>query len=375
MMLAPFLNVVPSTDGTSLFISASGTGQLGGTVSANVSIGGGSRKGHTMTYSDTIQGYVTTQIDPVIGLTPNQNESGDMSITTTLGLASELVQFNRAYIPASTTQDINSIDGNLQLAVVNTDTIDFDTYVVVVPSYGPPGPPPQGHRFVGSVYSARAAGTRLTSDKPMILELAYSNLTLAEADPHTLAIFFWDAFNEQWIDRGGTLFPAQKFVSIATSDFATYALMATPTWRDGFDELSGLDLTQLNNITLGGTPGNRTLILLNSPGSGSAVSQPITPTNAITGWDSLIFTSTVTSPNTTLTVDVLSIDGAEVLTNVASGASLAAIDPAQYPSLRLRVNMASTAAGQTPVLDEWQLNWQGAEYKTYLPVVLKGVSY
>jgi hypothetical protein len=366
---APFLDIVPSSDGTELFIKAGGVGELGGTVYTNIGIGPGCDKGGwTMTYSDTVQAYVTT----VTGFNPEMNAYAPLSITTTLGLDSGTVEFNRDYVPASTSKIIDSRDGNLQLTLVSTDTFTYDTYVAVVPSYASPGPAPLGHRFVGSTYSVRAAGALVETDRPMSLRLYYNEATRAGADPHTLAVFAWDAYHERWDNLGGTLFSTQQYLSVATSRFTTYALMATPSWRDEFDDLSGMDFTQFNNVTWGGSPENRTLVLASASGSGSAVSNPITPTTTFANWSSLTFTSTVDPPTTTLTVDVLSLDGSEVLTDVASGADLAAlVDPAQYPSLRLRANLSSTVAGETPALDQWQLAWQVEEHKVYLPVVVK----
>jgi hypothetical protein len=320
-----------------------------------------------MTYSSTVQAYVTI----VDGFDPQVGASGPINITTTLGLNTGTVDFNRAYVPASTPGTISSIDGYLQLTLVNTDTFPSEAYVLIVPSFAPPGPPPPGHSLVGSAYSVRASGAIVIADKPMSLHLSYNSASLAGADPHTLAIFAWDAANKQWNNLGGTLFSTQQYLSVATSRFTTYALMATPTWRDEFDEFSGLDFSQFNNVTFGGTPGSRTLILASTPGLGSAVSRPITPTATFAGWGSLTFTGLVTPPITTLSLDILRLDNSPVLTNVTNGASLASLDPAQYPALKLRMNMTSMAAGQTPSLEEWQLSWSVGEQKNYLPVLLK----
>lgn len=367
--LAPYLNVVPSQDGTALYISVGGVGTLDGTVFANVGVGPGHHKGgYTMTYSDTVQSYVTT----ATGFTPNSGASGPVSITTTLGLDSGAVNFNRAFIPASTAQTVSSIDGNLQLSLVNPKTIDYDTYIAVVPSYGLPGPLPAGHRLVSSAFSIRAAGALLVTPEPMSLRLYYDDAALAGADPHTLAIFAWDAFHKRWDDLGGTLFSIQQYLSVPTSRFTTYALMSTPAWRDSFDEFSGLDFSQFSNVTLGGTPGDRTLTLANTPGSGSAVTLPITPSADFIGWGGLRFTGVATPPTTNLSVDILRVDGNTVLANVGSGTNLADLSAAQYPALRLRVNLASTTAGQTPALADWQLSWQSIENQwVYLPMILK----
>jgi len=367
--LAPFLDIVPSQDGTALYISAGGVGELEGTVFVNVGVGPGHDKGsYTMVYSDTSRSYVAT----AVGFTPHTGASGPINITTTLGLDSGAVDFNRAYVPASTVQTIGSIDGNLELTLVSTDTITFDTYIAIVPSYGPPGPAPIGHRFVGSVYSARAAGAMVVTARPMNLRLHYDDDALVGADPHTLAIFAWDAYGRRWENLGGRLFYDQQYLSVATSRFTTYALMATPAWRDDFDDFSGLNYpAEVSNVTLNVQSDNRALVLSSEAVTGSAVSRPITPTTTSAGWGALTFTCTVAPPTTTLTVDVLSMNGTELLTNVASGTDLTSIAPTQYPALKLRANLSSTAAGETPALDRWQLTWQVEEHKVYLPMVSK----
>ncbi|MFQ5872675.1 MAG: hypothetical protein ACE5JL_02590 [Dehalococcoidia bacterium] len=364
---APFLDIVPSSEGTELFISAGGVGELGGTIFANVGIGpGGDKRSYTMIYSDTVQAYVAT----AIGFTPRTSTFGSLNITTTLGLDTGLVDFNRAYVPASTTQTIRSVDGNLELSVVTADTITFDRYVVVVPSYGPHGSPPPGHRFVGSIYSVRASGAQPLTDKPMNLQLAYNTTTLVGADPHTLAIFAWDANGKRWDRLGGQLFYDQQYVSVTVRRFATYALIATPTWRDEFDDFSGLNFPdEVSNVTVIPQGEDQALALSSTATNGIAVSKLIMPL-AIDRWGSLIFTRTVDPPTTTLAVDVLSVDGTELLTNVTSGASLAGIDPTQHPSLKLRANLSSTVAGETPALDEWKVTWRVGKH-VYLPVVLK----
>jgi hypothetical protein len=365
---APFLNIVPSDDGNELLISAGNVGEVSGAVFANISLGPGHRKGGTMVYSDTVNGYITT-LTP--GFTPSQGQAGTLNITTSLGLDTGVAEFNRAYIPASTAQLVASEDGNLRLNLF-TDTIPFDTYMVVVPSYAPPGQPPLDHEFVGHSYTVRAAGALLVTDKPMGLRLYYNDTTLAGADPHMLAIFAWDGYYQQWNNLGGDPFFSQQYLATPTSRFTTYVLMATPAWKDEFDDydFSGLNFpAEVSNIERGGTSENGTLILSNGALSGTAISKPIIPPH-LHRWGNLSFNRLVSSPGMTLTVDILSLAGVELMTNVADGASLSALNPIQYPGLKLRANLSSTTPGQTPALDNWQLTWQAKE-SVYLPLVLK----
>jgi excisionase family DNA binding protein len=353
---APYLNAVPSLDGTALFIYIQTATEFRGTVFAHVGIGTGHRPVPcAMVYSDIDKGYVTT----ASGFTPGIDAYGLISITTTLGLDTGVVEFNRDYVPASTPHTLVSQDGKLELEIVSADTISYNTYILVVPSYGPPEPLPSGHRLVGSAYSVRAAGALIETARPMLMRLYYDETTLAGADPHTLAVFRWDAFSQRWKNVGGDHFADGHYLSVATSQFTTYALMATTTWHDAFPNdftLSGMD--EKDNVkwdALGST-----LVLSGTATSGHAVTKPITPAAGISNWGSVIFTGTVALPTQTLTVDVLSLDGSPVMTNVASGTSLANLDPAQYPALKLRVNLTSTVPGQTPSLDDWQLSCQSS---------------
>lgn len=361
--LAPFLHIVPSEDGAELYVTAGGVGQLGGEVAVNLGVGQGCHKGSwTMVYSDTNQTYAAI----VPGLNPSVSAYAPLHITTTLGLGSDLVEFYRAPVPAATTLAIQSRDGHLELRLISTDTIPSDTYVVVVPSYAPPGPVPPGHQLVGNPYSVRAAGALITTTKQMGLSFYYGDLRPTDIDPHMLATFAWYSYYNRWQDLGGVPNPDFNYHSVATNYFTTYALMATPSWRDEFHELSGLK--SLQNVTWRGGADHH-LYLASAPGSGSALSQLITPPAEFAHWDTLTFAATADLPTTTLTVDVLDGEGAIVLAGVESGVDLSNLDAEHYPELVLRVNMTSTVGGETPILDAWRLSWQ--THTVYLPQVIK----
>lgn len=216
----PFLEVVPSQDGTELLISAGGVAQVGGTAFLNLEDGPGhDRGGWTMPYSGTLQAYVAM----ATGFTPSVDTFGQMNITTTLGLATEQVAFARAHVLPSVIEQV-AVD-DMQLSLISPDTLATEAYIAAVRSYAPPGPPPVGHRLVGSAYTTRASGARVASDKPMSLRLAYNEGTLAGADPNSLAIFAWDIATTTWVNLGGQLFVDQQYVTVTTSNFTTFALM------------------------------------------------------------------------------------------------------------------------------------------------------
>jgi hypothetical protein len=316
----------------------------------------------TMTCADSDCGGRLT------GLPTGATVVGQMSVTITLSstqaLESGSLPFIRAYVPALELIDVASPDNLLELTLF-PESLSADTYVFILATSALPGPPPPAHRLVGRPYSVRASGAITLSDRPMALRLAYDSLWLDGATPHNLSIFAWHPFDQRWEEEGGTLFTDQNHLSTPIHRFTTYALMEVPAWRDTFADDSGLSIANGTSPTPEGG-----LILKDNVLSGTTISIPITPTTAIASWDRLVFTHT-SSATTNLRVDVLSLDDSQVLANVASGASLADLDPAQYPGLKLRATLSSTVAGETPVLDQWQLRWQVAERKVYLPVVMK----
>jgi hypothetical protein len=308
-----------------------------------------------MIYSDTLQAYAAN----VEGFTSLTTETGMLNITTTLNLATTDVEYIRPYV---TPMDIRSFSIG-ELSLLWFEALPTEAYLALVPSYAPPGPAPAGHRLIGSTYSIRASGVISATDKPMVLSLGYNAQTLTGADPHTLALFVWNASTGHWDSLGGTPDFDRLVLSASTRPLSSYVLMTTPTWRDDFTDLSGVE--QTDAISRAGLLENR-LVLTSTPGTGSAISVPIIPPDPIVRWGSLTFSRTVDPPTTTLRVDILSLDDTEILTDVASGVDLATIDPIQYPGLKLRVRMASTASGQTPILAQWQLNWVVEEPQVYL---------
>jgi hypothetical protein len=223
----PFLDIVPSSDGTELFIQVSGVGQLGGILFANLDTGPtGHKGGYTMTYSDTSQTHITT----VPGFAPNVGVSGSLSITTTHGLSTGIVGFQREYITEPNEMFV-SVDGRVQFSLVNPNTLPVGTYVVIVPSFAPPGPAPEGYRVVGQSYSVRASGALSTADKPMLVQWFYDPAELSGAAPETLAIFTWDAHQGRWDNLDGELSVDRSYLSASTMRFTTYALMAPITDR------------------------------------------------------------------------------------------------------------------------------------------------
>jgi len=355
------VHAIPSSDGQEAWVWAKVAEGLGTSISGLLcdSVSGSCQ---TMTCAALSCGGTLT------GLPAQRTVEGQLTVTITLtptqSLESGPLSFTRAFMLASELSQAASPDNMLELMLL-PDSLPADTYVLILAASALPGPPPPLHRPVGRPYGIRASGALVLSDEPMALRLAYDTLWLGNATPHNLSIFAWDPFTQTWRESGGTLFTEHNHLSVPVQRFTTYALMEVPAWRDTFADASGLSRIEGTSPTPEGA-----LILSADALTGTAVSIPITPTVANASWGRVVFTHT-TSPTTNLTMDILSLDDSELLTDVASGVSLTSLDPAQYPALKLRANLSSTVAGKTPVLDAWRLEWEMEEHKVYLPVVVR----
>jgi len=105
---------------------------------------------------------------------------------------------------------------------------------------------------------------------------------------------------------------------------------------------------------------------------GTAVSIPLSPID-VRAWQRVLYNAVVPT-NTSLQIDIL--DGATdcaapvLLADVQPGASLAAIDPARYRSLRLRATLRTTDPSLSPALDLWGLRWE-VGVRLHLPLLMR----
>jgi hypothetical protein len=363
---APTIHAVPSGDGESLYIAAGRLGQLAIPVYAHVTVLGPTsyERSHTMTY-DPAEGEYSHTFEGVFSAAMTVEGSIDITttITPTLGSSS----YVRYYVSGTSPVDLHSTDGQVNLHI-SAGGVPTDTYVIIMPTNAPPGDPPPGHRLIGQAYAIRASGALTESLQPMALQIGYETTWLAGADPHTMSLFAWDGGRQQWLDLGGTPLFEWYYLSQTVRRFTTYALMATTTWRDTFDDISGLSERRDVRLAYGGK-----LELASGASSGWAVSVPITPTGDFSAWDQLSYGAVITG-GTALTVSVLDgRTGEELLLDAADGASLAVIDPVAHPSLRLQVTLSADTPGETPSLEEWAISWLPtmARWRIYLPLLIK----
>ena len=175
-----------------------------------------------------------------------------------------------------------------------------------------------------------------------------------------------EAGQKRWANLGGTLFGDRRYLSAATRDLTSYALLSTPVWRDAFDDHAGL--SERSNVVWGGSAEDLALVLAGTEHSGYAVSVPISATSG-TRWESLSYDAAVDPPAQTLTVDLLRPDGTLVRSGVPSGADLSDLETSLYPALKLRANFDATVAGESPLLYGWQLAWRAESHVCYLPLI------
>jgi len=91
--------------------------------------------------------------------------------------------------------------------------------------------------------------------------------------------------------------------------------------------------------------------------SGTSIAT-VEPPNWFDHWGRLAFTGSAPTPETKLTVDVLSETGSLLAANVANGTDLAEIPSvATARGLRLRANLRTTDPTQTPALSDWTVTW------------------
>ncbi|MCG8351754.1 MAG: hypothetical protein MI924_28640 [Chloroflexales bacterium] len=373
LAFAPFLNMAPSSDGTEIRVSAAGVGALGGTLFANfLDIGPGGRKhSYTMTYSDTAQTYFAT----AVGFTPGMDITGTVGLTTTLGLETAEIQFQRAFVTPLTPQVDIAVEGQmggetLTVAMPNIGTVPADTYLVVMATNAPPGPLPSGYRFASSTYAINPSGSLTETERLMTLRFTYGQTLPAGVDPHTLAVVGWNRTDLTWEVLGGDLFAQDQALEYVTKRFGIYALAATPTWRDSFNER---ELTGVSVQTNTRRRSDGTIVLDSGATSGALTSIPITPTTDAASWGTLHFSATIPL-GADLRIDVLDINDQVLRVNVADGADLSDLPLVDYPSLKLRATLTTAQAEVSPELRSWQVSWAPSEQQqnsTYLPLVVR----
>lgn len=358
-----FVNVIPSSDGTALFVEAGDASVIAtDTLFTSISIGpGGNKRSYAMDLSKTLGFHYAT----VAGFSPGVNYEGVLAITSTLGLNTGDLSYRRAFIPQGEGIQLRSDDGAFEVEIVNPETLSSDNYLAITPSNAPPGAPLPDHRIIGNVYSAR-----ISEPQPVVgrayyfVRFFYDPQQLPGVDLRSLGVFAWNSSTRSWRLVESVLLDTIGYLSAADQRFTTYALMAMPTWIDEFDSASGSDLQRSNNILI--SRGGATL--RNRPGEGTLWSHPISLPPGVASWGELSYTSS----GGRVRVDVLRPDGSPLLLDLPSGASLAELSVEQHQTLVLRATLSeATADGAPPFIERWGVSWRLAkpDYQVALPLM------
>ena len=137
-----------------------------------------------------------------------------------------------------------------------------------------------------------------------------------------------------------------------------------------YDPQSGV-LTKSGRLSLGYSEVNPPLVLApdakiygiyppswgnNSEAVGNGLMRFDPNTMAFGSWGSVSFQQSLPA-GTDVRIDVIDENGDSVLTDVANGQSLAALNPTQYPTLAMKAWLTTGNGTQTPALDSWSIGW------------------
>jgi len=367
------VHIIPSADGVSLYAFAERLDGLGTRTHAHLTSyepGHTSYEpGHTDCDPNGNACQYTFQDLPI--LRPGISSPAlTLVITTTHGLTGTRTlassDFISQHIAGDQPTEIVSLDNNVRL-YVHAGALQPDSYVVIMPTVGPPGAPPAGHRLISRAYSLRPSGGQEQVAQDLSLCINYMPDLLGESAPQTLSIFRWDPVAVQWFDIQSEPLGEQATHCQSIRRFGTYALMIGTTWRDSFQDYGGLAERQGVRIAYGGR-----LALRNNAVVGHATSLVISPAG-LGAWQRVTHSAEVTA-STALTVSLLDGDTGEVLlAGVVSDADLSSVDPTAHPTLQMRVDLGTSQPGHTPYLDTWAVSWMPATAplrRLYLPVMI-----
>jgi hypothetical protein len=363
----------PEPSGQEVTVYVTGLNGEQGVFYANLTEGPGIPK-HSWTSEIGESETAGTGIATLPGFVPEESVSAALFITSTEAYESELVNFNRVFVPRRGGQSYPSPDGVVEVEIFFANTFSTPTYLVIGPTLNLPGPLPDGYQFVLPGYNIQAPVTLPTPQLPFGLRF---DLRRVEAvNPHRLVLLHWQ--NRQWqpvdfqqvFSRDDLGAPALFF---GDRLFGIFTVAAENAWRDTFDSDAGIAAhgsaqgAARHNITV--DRGRARLTNMDRPGVLTSTLISL-PTDRLR-WESLTFAQTVEPASAhaaaTLQVDILSADGTPLVLDVKSGDRLS-LPPAD---IRLRATLTATVAGKSPALSEWRIGWTEAEHQLYLPITAR----
>jgi hypothetical protein len=220
---SPYLNLIPGSEGDTLLLEVHDAPAGGLPLNAMVipGEGGGSPQATLLVYSVAKDAYVGQVSFAGVGL-----GSGEVRVSGVAG--GQWVSINSDYnllrVLDGQANDLASEDGNFQLHVDAGSLLNHaDAYAVVLPTGYVPGPLPEGKRVLGSAYEVRFSGAATGLTKPGLLTMYYHPEVMGLATD--LAIYHWNAANEEWERVGGEQSELDNSVTAPVEQFGIYALM------------------------------------------------------------------------------------------------------------------------------------------------------
>jgi len=224
----PYLNLIPGTDGDSLFVEVHDAG-VGPPLDAVVipGQGGGNAQSTSLAYGSGVY------------------RSSEISFTS-LGAGTGRVRVSGQALPSAINSDYNlqavqpitvnhlfSEDGNFEFIIPAQGVTADNNYAIVLPTGYVPGPLPAGQQVIGSAYEVRLSGVMTTTQKGSLVRLHYHPEVMGVYTD--TAIHYWDAANKQWVERGGDPNEIDNAWTVTTSRVGVYALMGQPAPSGGPD--------------------------------------------------------------------------------------------------------------------------------------------
>jgi len=223
---SPYLNLIPGSEGDTLLLEVHGapTGSLPLSAVVIPGEGGGSPQSTSMAYSAAKDAYVGQVSLAGVGL-----GSGEVRVSGVAGgrWVSINSDYNLLRVLDGQANGLASEDGNFQLHVDAGSLLNHaDAYAVVLPTGYVPGPLPVGKRVLGSAYEVRFSGAATGLTKPGLLAMYYHPEVMGLATD--LAIYHWNAADEEWERVGGEQSELDNSVAAPVEQFGIYALMGEP---------------------------------------------------------------------------------------------------------------------------------------------------
>jgi len=219
---SPYLNLIPGSEGDTLLLKVHGVPAGSLPLSAVVipGEGGGSPQLASLAYSALEVAYVGQVSLAGVGLGTGQVRVSGLAGGQWVSINSD---YNLLQVLDGKANDLASEDGNFQLHIDAGSLLNHAyAYAVVLPTGYVPGPS-LAERVLGSAYEVRFSGAATGLTKPGLLTMYYHREVMGNA--RDLAIYHWDAAEDEWDYVGGERIELDNSVAAPVDHFGIYALM------------------------------------------------------------------------------------------------------------------------------------------------------